>query len=385
MKKILLTLLLVLFSIGSWADNSQKASPEGYVAPRDFYWTRVFWQGTKDTFWRGQIRSVDKDGTAGEIQNPLVLGIELTSWAVKVANEGALELLGKYKSSNEKNVFRDYPEKVGRSVKELFTKTWTHLTHKAEKIGEIALQNHDSATSLEKKSTALYLLSYPLYTARTVVHSAIVAGVEFPVEFTGRTLYRLGDISANALSPAAPAVGAAAIYLVLDPYVIVLGGGTSVIGGATGVVLTGLVATVEGTIEGGRWILGDRSEMADSQQTSSPAEKAMLYVKLPARSDIEKTADQIFMNSQSKQELFDGLEQLIASVPQEEQWIVMGNIVGRLEKTTQGLEKSLDGKSSAEQEEILKEWDELSNLKIVYSLDLEKRMPRDLGTLAYTQ
>ncbi|MBI3018283.1 MAG: hypothetical protein HYY61_00075 [Deltaproteobacteria bacterium] len=384
MKKIVFSLLLVLFSVGAWADN-QKEMPSDYIAPGDFYWTRTFWKRTVDTVLYGETRFADETGYVYKIRNPYVLGLELTGWTAAELHKEAMNLLKRYDSSHEKNAFKDYPDKVGRSIKHFFTKTWTHLTHKAEKIGEIAVRNHDSAVDLEKKSTVLSLLSYPLYTAKTVVHSAVVIGFELPVEFTGRTFYRTGEISYHAFSPLGPAAGMAVIYLGVEPCVISMGVSTAVVAGITGITLTGLVATVEGTIEGGKWIVGNRAETSDSRQTSASSEKAMLYVKLPSRSEIEKMADHIFTNSRSKAELFDGFEQLIASVPAEEKWVALSNIVGRLERTIQDLEESLDGKSTEQQTEIIKERDELSTLKTVYALDLEKNIPRDLEALAYTQ
>ncbi|MBI2646519.1 MAG: hypothetical protein HYW85_05770 [Deltaproteobacteria bacterium] len=128
-----------------------------------------------------------------------------------------------------------------------------------------------------------------------------------------------------------------------------------------GLVLTGVTATLEGT----KFLVWDVW-----QDRSAENSEASAYLPVPHNEKVEKELDSVFASF--NKESMNDLEAVISSVDSKDQWIVMANIVSRLEETIKSLEQVTDEKVSREREL-------LSNLKIVYSIDLEDKVAQQIA------
>ncbi|MBI2646743.1 MAG: hypothetical protein HYW85_06950 [Deltaproteobacteria bacterium] len=266
-------------------------------------------------------------------------------------------------------------------LKKLVTNPVPHVEHKLEKVKEISITNHNNAANsrLTQMSEYLYPVAYGLNATRTLLHSAIVLGVELPVELTSREVGYLGGASVMLVAPVGPALAATVITGVGTAYVLVFGVGTTTVAASVGVVLTGVVATLETGVEAGKLLLklGEPSVQKTESQDS-----AMLLIPIPQNEAVEQNLNNVFASAQSREDLEQGFDAAVSEVESKDQWGVYGQIVSRLDATIQGLEAAMADKSSEEQVQILAEWDELFALKDVYVAQAAKALQQNGGEIA---
>ena len=164
------------------------------------------------------------------------------------------------------------------------------------------------------------------------------------------------------LRPVAPALATTWHWGVEVPLDVALGGAPSVAAGSVGLVLTGVTATLEGT----KFLVWDVWQDRSVENADASA-----YLPVPHNEAVEQKLDGVFA-SFNKDSMND-LEAVISSVDSKDQWIVMANIVSRLEETIHSLSQVGDDEKASRERELL------SNLKIVYSIDLEDKVAQQIA------
>ncbi len=351
-----------------------------------FAWTRELWEGTKNLWGYGVMEPTRIEKEYGA--NGPAWGVQGTRYVVVEVAGDVTNFLDKYVDSERRSeLMEGYGAHVKDSLKELVQKPWGHVVHKFHKVGEIAIENHNNAADsrLTQMNGYLYPVAYALNTTRTALHSAIVLGAELPLEFTGSTLYHLGDVSGNVLRPLEPAASALGETVIATPAVLIFGVGMTTFVGSSFMIFTGLAATIEAGVEAGSWVvkLGEPSAKQSSQKSENTA---MLLIPLPQNEAVEQNLNQLFVTAQSQEELQSGFDAAVAKANSQggskDKWAIYGQIVSRLDATIQGLEAALKDKPASEQAQILSEWDELYSLKLTYAGKAEHALASDLGELA---
>ncbi|HBQ21665.1 MAG: hypothetical protein A2Z91_02830 [Deltaproteobacteria bacterium GWA2_38_16] len=365
MKKFL-TALFTFISLSSFAQQNEATVtlPEGFVAPGSFYWTRLYWKGTSDAFNHGKLFTVKEDGSKETHNVWLVVGIKPTVDVAKDLGKTGWELLKTYRTGN---VFKDYFKNLGTALWRLPYKTWTHLVHKLTVVKNDAVENYNDiggSTLVENWGPLGAGVAFLWNNGKTAVQGVWTLGVEFPVELAGRTTWRTLEVVHYTLVPVEPALGTAALWFVFEPINAVRGIPLSVVAGTTGVLLTGVTASMEGT----KFLVWDTWH-ADSKDST---QKAM--IRVPANPEIENQLDVAFSTSEDNQQLMEGFEAVIGQFESQHQWIAMSHIVSKLTQTMSVMKETMSTLPESEQAQMAAEYDKLSTLKIVYSIDLERKL-----------
>ena len=378
---LLSTIITLSLPISTFSDEGKNVAtvqvPEGYVEPGDFYWTRLYWKGTKDVLNYGSLYFVESDGTRSTTNIWLVVGLKETAEMIKTDAREGWEALKEYQEPAELLPDKEDAVTLKDAFIKLFTKPWGLFTHKFEKTKDTTVENWDSFgnSSLNNWGPAGRVLGYAWNGLGLVFEPIIIVGIEMPLELGFRIIpkYTIGVLpqwNENSLMwsvvrpvvrPFAPAGAAAFNWGVKIPLGTVLGGVPSVTAGSVGLVLTGVTATVEGT----KFLAWDVW-----QDRSREDVDAFASVPVPHNEAVEYKLDSVF-SSFHKESMRD-LEDVISSVDSKDQWMVLANIVSRLEETLHSLKQVQNEKATQEREL-------LSNLRIVYSIDLEDKISQQIA------
>ncbi len=377
-----MTVITLSLPVSTFSDEGKNVGsvqvPEGYVEPGDFYWTRLYWKGTTDVLNYGSLYFVESDGTRSTTNIWLVIGLKTTADFVKKDAGNGWHNLKLYQKPAEFLPKKSDAVTFKDAIVKLFTKPWGLLTHKLEKAKEETVENWDSFgnSNLNKWGPAGKALGYAWNGLGLVLDPVMIVGVEMPLELGLRIVpkYTVGvlpqwnenslmwSVVRPPLRPVAPALVTAWIWGVGIPLDVAVGGIPSVAAGSVGLALTGVTATLEGT----KFLVWDAW-----QNRSRNESEASAYLPVPHNEKVEKELDSVFA-SFNKDSMND-LEAVISSVDYKDQWIVMANIVSRLEETIKSLEQQV-GDAKADQER-----ERLSNLRIVYSIDLEDKVSKQIA------
>ncbi len=376
-----ITVITLSLPVSTFAEEGKNVGtvqlPDGYVQPGDFYWTRLYWKGTSDVLNHGSLYFVESDGTRSTTNIFLVVGLKATQEAVKTDAKEGWDSLKVYQKPADLLPKKSDATTLRDAVLNLFTKPWGLLTHKLGKAKERTVENWDSFgnSNLSNWGPAGTALGYAWNGLGLVLDPVFIVGVEMPLEFALRIVpkYTVGVLpqwNENSLMwsvvrpvtrPIVPAIATGIHWGVEVPLDVALGGVPSVAAGSAGLVLTGVTATLEGT----KFLVWDVWQNRSRKDSDASA-----YIPVPHNEKVEKELDSVFASFHN--DSMNDLEQVIASVDPKDQWIVMANIVSRLEETIQTLSKVGDEKSTQEVER-------LSNLKIVYAIDLEDKVSKQIA------
>ncbi|MBI3016585.1 MAG: hypothetical protein HYY62_01080 [Deltaproteobacteria bacterium] len=368
-------------SASTFADEGKNVGsvqvPDGYVEQGDFYWTRLYWKGSADVLNHGSLYFIESDGTRSTTNIWLVVGLKATAEAVKKDAGEGWDALKQYQKPAELLPNKKDAVTLKDAFLNLFIKPWGLLTHKVGKAKKRTEENWDSFgnSNLDNWGPAGKALGYAWNGLGLVLDPVMIVGVEMPLELGLRIVpkYTVGvlpqwnenslmwSVVRPTLRPVAPVLATGIHWGVEVPLDVALGGVPSVAAGSVGLVLTGVTATLEGT----KFLVWDVW-----QDRSAENSEASAYLPVPHNEKVEKELDSVFASF--NKESMNDLEAVISSVDSKDQWIVMANIVSRLEETIKSLEQVTDEKVSREREL-------LSNLKIVYSIDLEDKVAQQIA------
>jgi hypothetical protein len=394
----LATLLLSpsVFSDGGAAAEPMHQDPaEGYVAPGKFYWTRLYWKGTKDAFNRGALYFVDENGTESRTNLFLIAGMNRTIHSAKRYHEEALDSLKTYQTPSEVLPQRDDWDNFRTGVVKVATKPWGLIRRKAEKVKENAEKNYEDMGGQSLKNWGpLGRIVVTAWNGIQIVGETIgIIGVELPLEFAFRIVpkywigvtldpedgivTRDGFVSSSVrpiLRPFLPVLGAGWYWGVLEPSNLALRGAPSGTAGAVGTLFTGMTAVAEG----GKYLVWDawRNESTDEETAlyqTKDGKNVGFIIPVPEDPKVSNDLRALFESAEDSNALALGFEEIISQNP-DKKWVALSYITGRLAETIHALHENGEQYQGEGQEARLTEAQYLSNLKAVYSEALKEEM-----------
>jgi len=364
--RLFLTLTLLLLSPSAFSDEGTVVQPagslshdpvEGYVAPGNFYWTRLYWKGTQDAATRGALYFVDENGNQSRTNLFLIAGMNATARHAVRYHEKALESLETYLTPSEVLPQREDLNNFQTAFEKAVKKPWGLVTHKVDKIkGNVIRDYNDMGNSDLAKWGLLGRIGVTVWNGLQIVGETIgIVAVELPLEFALRVVpkYWIGasldaedgvvirngvvtSLVQPVLRPVLPVLGAAWYWGVLEPSNLALRGGPSVGAGAVGTLLTGVTAAAEG----GKFLVWDSwhplSRETALYQTKD-GRNVGFVVPVPKNEHVDNAVKVAFENATDRDMFIERFEQIIAAQPKDKQWVAMSYIVSRLSETIHSL------------------------------------------------
>ncbi|MEK7791009.1 MAG: hypothetical protein AAB309_05235 [Deltaproteobacteria bacterium] len=394
---LFLVTLLLSPSVFSDGEPMHQDPNEGYVAPGKFYWTRLYWKGTKDAFDRGALYFVDENGKESRTNLFLIAGMNRMIASAKRYNEEALESLKTYGTPSEVLPQRDDWDNFKTGAVKVATKPWGLIAHKAEKVKENAKRNYEDMGGATLRNWGpLGRIVVTAWNGLQIVGETIgIIGVELPLELAFRIVpkywigvtldpedgivTRDGFVSSTVrpiLRPFLPVLGAGWYWGVLEPSNLALRGTPSATAGAVGTLLTGMTALAEG----GKYLVWDswRSESTSTDQETAfyqteDGKNVGFIIPVPEDPKVSDDLRILFENAEDSHALALGFEEIISQNP-DKKWVALSYITSRLAETIHALHENGEQYQGEDREARLTEAAYLSNLKAVYSEALKEEM-----------
>ena len=182
---LLMTVITLSLPVWTFAGENENVgtvqSPESYVEHGDFYWTRLYWKGTKDVLNHGSLYFVKSDGTRSTTNIWLVVGLKAAAEAVEEDAKQGWDSLKEYQKPADLLPNKKDAVTLKDAVVKLFTKPWGLLTHKVERAGKTAA---DWRTQMDfsKWGPVGKVANFAWKGFTTVSAYVAVGGVEMPLE-----------------------------------------------------------------------------------------------------------------------------------------------------------------------------------------------------------